>query len=186
MNFEIAIQRLCDSGFDFVVIGGWAAIFHGSAYVTNDLDICYSRDRNNLTKLAHARAPSPPPRLSRRPSICLGYRNACRRDHLHAHHATRHGRPFSRSARPSSRPKESPVGPKTYWSCRNSKVFWKLVRTDTPHLTHCTAGISTTAPVSTSYRCIRVAPSPSDNTAYTNRPSPDTNALTTPPAQLLI
>ena len=25
-----------------------------SAYVTNDLDICYSRDRNNLTKLALA------------------------------------------------------------------------------------------------------------------------------------
>ena len=60
MNFEIVIQRLCDSGVDFVVIGGWAAIFHGSAYVTNDLDICYSRDRNNLTKLALALAPYHP------------------------------------------------------------------------------------------------------------------------------
>lgn len=60
MNFEIAIQRLCDSGVDFVVIGGWAAIFHGSSYVTNNLDICYSRDRNNLTKLALALAPYHP------------------------------------------------------------------------------------------------------------------------------
>ncbi len=60
MNFEIAIQRLCDSGVDFVVIGGWAAIFHGSVYLTNDLDICYSRDRNNLAKLALALAPYHP------------------------------------------------------------------------------------------------------------------------------
>ena len=31
-----------------------------SAYVTNDLDICYSRDRNNLTKLALALVPYHP------------------------------------------------------------------------------------------------------------------------------
>lgn len=36
MNFERVIQHLCDAGGDFVVIGGWAAIFHGSAHVTND------------------------------------------------------------------------------------------------------------------------------------------------------
>lgn len=60
MNFELAIQELCDSGVDFVVIGGWAAIFHGSAFVTNDLDICYSRDKGNLGKLADALAPYHP------------------------------------------------------------------------------------------------------------------------------
>ncbi|MCC6367528.1 MAG: nucleotidyltransferase [Bryobacterales bacterium] len=60
MNFELAIQRLCDAGVKFVVIGGWAAIFHGSAHVTNDLDICYSRDRENLGKLATALAPYHP------------------------------------------------------------------------------------------------------------------------------
>jgi hypothetical protein len=60
MNFEIAVQKLCDAGVEFVVIGGWAAIFHGSAHVTNDLGICYSRDRDNLLKLARALAPYNP------------------------------------------------------------------------------------------------------------------------------
>ncbi len=60
MNFDLAIQRLCDAGVDFVVIGGWAAIFHGSAHITNDLEICYSRDRENLARLAGALAPYHP------------------------------------------------------------------------------------------------------------------------------
>lgn len=60
MNFEFALQHLSDEGVDFVVIGGWAAIFHGSAHVTNDLDICYSRDKENLRKLAGALAPYHP------------------------------------------------------------------------------------------------------------------------------
>lgn len=60
MNFELAIQILCDSGVEFVVIGGWAAIFHGSAHVTNDLDICYARNRENLRRLAAALAPFHP------------------------------------------------------------------------------------------------------------------------------
>lgn len=60
MNFERVIQLLCDTGVDFVVIGGWAAIFHGSAHVTNDLDICYSRDKENLRRLAGALAPYRP------------------------------------------------------------------------------------------------------------------------------
>ena len=60
MNFEIAVQSLCDAGVEFIVIGGWAAIFHGSAHITNDLDICYSRDKENLRKLATALAPYHP------------------------------------------------------------------------------------------------------------------------------
>ncbi|MFN7923638.1 MAG: hypothetical protein U0Q16_26285 [Bryobacteraceae bacterium] len=54
MNFEAAVQRLCDGGVEFVVIGGWAAIFHGSAHVTNDLVGCLSRSKENLRKLAAA------------------------------------------------------------------------------------------------------------------------------------
>jgi len=60
MNFERVIQHLCDARVDFVVIGGWAAIFHGSAHVTNDLDICYSRDKENLLRLAGVLAPYHP------------------------------------------------------------------------------------------------------------------------------
>ena len=60
MNFETAVQRLSDAGVEFIVIGGWAAIFHGSAHVTNDLDICYSREQQNVRKLAGALAPYHP------------------------------------------------------------------------------------------------------------------------------
>jgi predicted nucleotidyltransferase len=41
-------------GVDFVVIGGVAAILHGSARNTQDLDICFARDEANLTVLGRA------------------------------------------------------------------------------------------------------------------------------------
>jgi hypothetical protein len=47
-----AIEALADAGVDFVLIGGLAGIAHGSAYPTYDLDIMYSRDRDNLGRLA--------------------------------------------------------------------------------------------------------------------------------------
>jgi hypothetical protein len=60
MQFEKAVQTLCDAGVDFVVIGGLSAVFHGSAQVTYDLDICYSRAPANLRQLAAALAPFHP------------------------------------------------------------------------------------------------------------------------------
>jgi hypothetical protein len=39
MNWDIAVQTLVDSGVEFVIIGGWSAILHGSARMTRDLDI---------------------------------------------------------------------------------------------------------------------------------------------------
>lgn len=39
-NFDRLLHRLADSGLDFVIIGGFAAVTHGSALVTRDLDIC--------------------------------------------------------------------------------------------------------------------------------------------------
>lgn len=39
---------------DFVVIGGIAGIARGSAYMTQDLDIAYARDPDNLSRLAAA------------------------------------------------------------------------------------------------------------------------------------
>jgi hypothetical protein len=60
MQFEKAIQALCDAGVDFVVIGGLAATLHGSAQVTYDLDICYSRTSSNLRHLTEALAPFHP------------------------------------------------------------------------------------------------------------------------------
>jgi hypothetical protein len=50
------VQLLSDAGADFVVIGGLSATFHGSARVTLDLAICYSRAPLNLKRLTGALA----------------------------------------------------------------------------------------------------------------------------------
>jgi len=42
------LERLTARGVDFVVVGGFAAIAHGSARVTRDLDICFATDSPNL------------------------------------------------------------------------------------------------------------------------------------------
>jgi hypothetical protein len=60
MNFISAVQVLVDGGVEFIIIGGWCAILHGSVYVTRDLDICFSRRRDNLKRLAAALAPFQP------------------------------------------------------------------------------------------------------------------------------
>jgi predicted nucleotidyltransferase len=45
------LERLVASGVDFVVIGGIAAVLHGSAQATFDLDICHATDVGNLETL---------------------------------------------------------------------------------------------------------------------------------------
>ena len=58
------VQRLLDTlsaaGVDFVVVGGVVLVLRGSSRVTLDLDLCYSRDRDNLRRLAAALAPHHP------------------------------------------------------------------------------------------------------------------------------
>ena len=49
-----ALRVLLDHGVRFVLIGGLAGRVLGSPSVTNDLDICYARDRPNLGSLAEA------------------------------------------------------------------------------------------------------------------------------------
>jgi hypothetical protein len=48
------LRVLVEHGVDFVVIGGIAGVARGSAYMTHDLDIAYSRDPENLRRLADA------------------------------------------------------------------------------------------------------------------------------------
>jgi predicted nucleotidyltransferase len=50
-DFKRLLNRLADSGLDFVVIGGYAAVTHGSALVTRDLDICAVLTTENVEKL---------------------------------------------------------------------------------------------------------------------------------------
>ena len=45
------LEALTSNGVDFVVIGGFAAIAQGSARLTNDLDIRYSPEPQNLQTL---------------------------------------------------------------------------------------------------------------------------------------
>lgn len=48
------LRTLHSHGVEFVVIGGLAARVLGSPTVTNDLDICYARDKQNRIRLAAA------------------------------------------------------------------------------------------------------------------------------------
>ncbi|MBM3852782.1 MAG: nucleotidyltransferase [Verrucomicrobia bacterium] len=45
------IQRLADSGVEFVVVGGYAGVLHGSALVTRDLEICAVLSPANVDRL---------------------------------------------------------------------------------------------------------------------------------------
>jgi hypothetical protein len=60
MEVDRLIQILSDSSVEFIVIGGWSAILHGSVHVTNDLDIFFARGPGNVKRLAQALAPYHP------------------------------------------------------------------------------------------------------------------------------
>lgn len=45
------LQRLCDAEIDFVIVGGFAAMLHGSSLLTRDLDVCTVLTRENVGKL---------------------------------------------------------------------------------------------------------------------------------------
>lgn len=51
---EEVIRLLGRHGVRYVLVGGLAAISHGSSLVTVDVDICHARDRDNLERLADA------------------------------------------------------------------------------------------------------------------------------------
>lgn len=60
IDFEKTLTLLSDAGVRFVIIGGPAVTIHGSSYVTCDLDICYARDGDNLSRLVVAFQPLKP------------------------------------------------------------------------------------------------------------------------------
>jgi predicted nucleotidyltransferase len=59
-QFEVLLTALQREGVSFVIIGGIAATLHGSARLTNDLDIVYERSSENYTKLVRALQPFDP------------------------------------------------------------------------------------------------------------------------------
>ena len=53
-NVEKQIRLIGEFQIECVLIGGVAATVHGSSIPTQDLDVCYSRERPNLTRIVQA------------------------------------------------------------------------------------------------------------------------------------
>ena len=59
-DFAGLLLRLADAGVEYVLVGGAAATAHGSARLTQDLDVVYRRSDDNLRRLVTALAPRSP------------------------------------------------------------------------------------------------------------------------------
>lgn len=59
-DFERLLSVLCEGGVEFVLVGGLAATVHGSARLTQDIDVVYSRSAENISRLVAALAPLAP------------------------------------------------------------------------------------------------------------------------------
>jgi hypothetical protein len=60
IDFAGMLRCLAEAGVEHVVVGGAAATAHGSARLTQDLDVVYRRTDDNLRRLAAALAPHRP------------------------------------------------------------------------------------------------------------------------------
>lgn len=56
IKLETAICSLADNKVDFVIVGGVAIKIQSSGYLTEDLDFCYSRTKENLMRIVSALA----------------------------------------------------------------------------------------------------------------------------------
>lgn len=54
IQLEPILKSLIEQEVEFVIVGGVAITAHGSAYLTQDLDFCYSRTNENLKKIVTA------------------------------------------------------------------------------------------------------------------------------------
>lgn len=53
-DFRGLLAALHGSQVEFILVGGVAGVAHGSARLTQDLDVVYSRNRDNIRRLAAA------------------------------------------------------------------------------------------------------------------------------------
>ena len=60
IDFPALLRLLHEHDVRFLIVGGAAATAHGSARLTQDLDIVYDRSRENLERLVRALAPYEP------------------------------------------------------------------------------------------------------------------------------
>lgn len=59
-DFAALLQRLAAARVNYVLVGGVAAVVHGSARLTQDVDVVYERTDENLARLVDALAPLTP------------------------------------------------------------------------------------------------------------------------------
>ena len=59
-DYTALIPLLVENEIDFIIVGGAAATVYGSARLTLDLDIVYSRDNLNLERIVRALEPIQP------------------------------------------------------------------------------------------------------------------------------
>ena len=59
-NLEKLLPTLVGAGVEFIIVGGVASILHGSARATYDVDLVYSRNEQNIQRLASVLAPYNP------------------------------------------------------------------------------------------------------------------------------
>ncbi|MBV9240752.1 MAG: hypothetical protein JO314_01985 [Acidobacteria bacterium] len=60
IELEPAVRSLAANDVQYVIVGGVAITLHGTGYITQDLDICYSRTRDNIARLVKALSPFKP------------------------------------------------------------------------------------------------------------------------------
>jgi predicted nucleotidyltransferase len=59
-DFGALLRCLSEAGVEYVLVGGAAATAHGSARLTQDVDVVYRRSADNLRRLVSALAPHAP------------------------------------------------------------------------------------------------------------------------------
>ncbi len=59
-DFAGLLRALCLAEVQFILVGGVAAVAHGSARLTQDVDVVYARSERNLERLVRALAPYGP------------------------------------------------------------------------------------------------------------------------------
>jgi hypothetical protein len=90
-DFDALLATLAEHEVAFILVGGAAAIAHGSARLTQDLDIVYQRNAGNLDRLVEALAHHKPYLRGAPPGLpfSLEPRYADSRTEFHLDHAVR-------------------------------------------------------------------------------------------------
>ncbi|HJR76841.1 MAG TPA: hypothetical protein VJ805_07700 [Nitrospiraceae bacterium] len=72
-DFAALIRILASNQVEFILVGGAAATAHGSARLTEDLDIVYRRTPDNMARLASSLAPYKPYLRGAPPGLPFGW-----------------------------------------------------------------------------------------------------------------